>query len=1340
MKGDFSRIRFTPEKNYTAVLQQQGRVALDADANEQTAIEAYLRDTTNVNVIGRNGGPANDLGFAIKIENGKIRIGAGRYYVDGILVENDRDRDYRDQRFLIPTAGTSDPSSESSLLTALESGTSVQFVLQVWRRLVTELDDPCLVEPAIGQADTTARLQTIWRVLGTTVDPKAAGAGTENTTPQRSCCCEGLYLEEQPHHTGKMTAKTNPAGDDCGCQPIPAAGYQGLENQLYRVEIHTGGSYSTATFKWSRENASVVAQVTNVNGMIVTVNSLGPDANLGFQVNQWVELSDDACLYGDTPNQPGVLYQISALGPGPLQVTLSGTPSVTPAKNARMRRWDQPSTTPSTGILVSSGPVTLEYGIEVTFSQDGNFVSGDYWTIPARTANGQIDWACGSKDDPYLPAHYFSIYQAPLAYVRWDNSAQKAVVSDCRVAFNPLAEVDLAFHNKHLHGWGIVCGLQVNCGNDRTRVTVKKGYAIDCEGRDVRLCCDVPLDLVSMAESKSLLNGDGTGAVSLVLNSDGTFAVEKQDLSQESLRSYFQNTFWVDFWKNCVQPLITFVTSQFSAGSGSASQPVGPSQQRLDTFSNLTNQLYNPVSGQHLFISPEEDTILSSFYAGFKKVLASHTFCGLFDKARPYPEYPFASLNVHSIFGSGFHTRIRVNPNGNYAYTVGTDNFIHVYDLNKMVMIAKAAFPAQSTAVVKDVVVTPDNMQLYAIALLGSNTAVAVATIGSGGNLTWIKSPGNNVGSVQVLEDAQLVTLAASGEKIYAVGTGQGGGLYAVTPGHAFPMTPTYPVDYPFGHLVIDSVGDIAYMTANDSEVSGSYNCICVQKLSDQGGTSYLRLNYQSAAGVANFTGTEGDDIALAIDSQGRFNKLYVVVDPSGTYTTKQLLDFNLPAKSDRGPTMVVDLGQDSPISLAFNPANSYLLIGYADNNWVNVLDPSMSDEFYSNRFPTELSPQGIAVGPSLDQSSQSVYVLNVFNNTISAVPAAMLIPSPATTVSLSKLATYRNDALDAFADLLGLILEDLKDCFCDRFLVNCPACDGDVKLYLGDIQISGSQVYRICNLDRRRYVKSFPTYGYWLSIVPILPIMKWLIERFCCAVLPDYFRNYQAGQKAGATDRLSSEQMVSAKSFIQKINLSNFTSAQLARLSTSRKLATDAVSAAVFNAQPTAAAQIDQSDVVGQQAEVVNQRLTAANIVVDSVQPYDPTAATANITTFLGAPTSLPSGSHVVLYEQNGVVRYYALAPTPTPAVQSLTTQVQAQQTTLSSLQQSQQAITDQLKTVTNYEQEIAALKTNLSALQQAQTARDQDLAELKSQLQSLVKQPRKRRSGPKPGSEGDQ
>jgi hypothetical protein len=44
MKGDFSRDSFDPVKHFSRVLQQQGRVQLDADWNEQAAILLhYLR-------------------------------------------------------------------------------------------------------------------------------------------------------------------------------------------------------------------------------------------------------------------------------------------------------------------------------------------------------------------------------------------------------------------------------------------------------------------------------------------------------------------------------------------------------------------------------------------------------------------------------------------------------------------------------------------------------------------------------------------------------------------------------------------------------------------------------------------------------------------------------------------------------------------------------------------------------------------------------------------------------------------------------------------------------------------------------------------------------------------------------------------------------------------------------------------------------------------------------------------------------------------------------------------------------------------------------------------------
>jgi hypothetical protein len=487
MKGDFSRIRFNPAKNYVAVLKQQGRVDLDADANEQCAIDNYLRDTTNVDVIGQFGGPIGDAGFEIKIEGAQILIGPGRYYVDGILVENRQWLHYDEQPWLNGHAYTA-----LELLEAPYEGSgkvTVHLQLEVWQRLVTGLDDHCLQEPALGQADTTARLQTVWRVVGslqnagssnisaqdknasaasamTISKGSVTGQAIDNPIAQLSSCCQSLYQSNIIPRTGAMGADTGQAGNDCGCQPIAAAGYQGLENQLYRVEIHSGGDQDSATFKWSRENGSVVSQVTSVSGPVVTVSSLGPDANLGFQAGQWVELSDDTYLFGEPANLSGSLYQILSINQATLQVTVTtSVTGVDPTRNARMRRWDQRSASATVqGVPLSLTPVQLENGIEVSF-RNGQYYAGDYWTIPARAANGQIDWPpCGGNGNFFQPAKYIEIHTAPLACIHGrasDNYVNKLtshqydnrlfVVNDCRLLFPPLTALNADTVRAALH-------------------------------------------------------------------------------------------------------------------------------------------------------------------------------------------------------------------------------------------------------------------------------------------------------------------------------------------------------------------------------------------------------------------------------------------------------------------------------------------------------------------------------------------------------------------------------------------------------------------------------------------------------------------------------------------------------------------------------------------------------------------------------------------------------------------------------------------------------------------------------------------------------------------------
>jgi hypothetical protein len=45
-------------------------------------------------------------------------------------------------------------------------------------------------------------------------------------------------------------------------------------------------------------------------------------------------------------------------------------------------------------------------------------------------------------------------------------------------------------HNRYLNGWGVVCGMQVTCGECAGWVTVHSGYAIDPCGNDIIVCQD----------------------------------------------------------------------------------------------------------------------------------------------------------------------------------------------------------------------------------------------------------------------------------------------------------------------------------------------------------------------------------------------------------------------------------------------------------------------------------------------------------------------------------------------------------------------------------------------------------------------------------------------------------------------------------------------------------------------------------------------------------------------------------------------------------------------------------------------------------------------------------
>jgi len=55
-------------------------------------------------------------------------------------------------------------------------------------------------------------------------------------------------------------------------------------------------------------------------------------------------------------------------------------------------------------------------------------------------------------------------------------------------------------HNRYLHGWGVVCGMEVVCNPCNNLVTVKTGYALSPCGEDIIVCADTPVDICSLVQ------------------------------------------------------------------------------------------------------------------------------------------------------------------------------------------------------------------------------------------------------------------------------------------------------------------------------------------------------------------------------------------------------------------------------------------------------------------------------------------------------------------------------------------------------------------------------------------------------------------------------------------------------------------------------------------------------------------------------------------------------------------------------------------------------------------------------------------------------------------------
>jgi len=447
MKGDFTRFGFDGSKHFSRVLHQQGRVALDADSNDASAILLHHIRTLTRDLFGAGGGPP-DSGFSLNLNKSRkpavLSLGPGHYYVGGILCENEHWTDYADQPDFTPVPPVNNEGGDALLAWLAQPSPNQAFwvYLDVWERHVSWIEDDSIREPALGGPDTCSRAKVVWQAKTLPWDEAIWGNPRENqdacNTPLSSLTGLG---------TGRMTARVDPGSAFTDpCIVSPDAAYRGAENHLYRVEVHRAGNARAAggaTFKWSRENGSVAARWLGV-GDGSDVPTLSASSTRGYAAGDWVELSHDAL---DLANEPGQLVRIAVVDGDQLVVDTASVPGGTlmawseTLSNPKLRRWDQHGSDivaldeGAVPIVESSGPpltwLDLEDGIQVAFENGGEYRSGEYWLIPARVATQGIAWPTQGAPDAWQPPQGIVHYFAPLGVLIFDDADSLQVISQC---------------------------------------------------------------------------------------------------------------------------------------------------------------------------------------------------------------------------------------------------------------------------------------------------------------------------------------------------------------------------------------------------------------------------------------------------------------------------------------------------------------------------------------------------------------------------------------------------------------------------------------------------------------------------------------------------------------------------------------------------------------------------------------------------------------------------------------------------------------------------------------------------------------------------------------------
>ena len=486
MSSDRSRISDRPRRPYTGIVAQQGRVLLDRDVNDLQDIVLSRLSTDVRDIVGPSGTP--DDGFRISAPDtapspgfwsppepatasppeapgsgDDFLIGAGSMYLGGHRIEFPRRQaghavtySYLDQ----PDWPTPDPIAANL--------THELVYLDAVLQEVSAVEDPDLLEVALGGPDTAQRLRFLPRVKRETVD--ASDCATAWQQAVADWAGQGLTFDPETMRL-KPAARlqvtfTEDAGTGDPCDPTATGGYLGADNQLIRVQI-SAPSGAQPTLVWGYDNASFLYRITSISpdGATLTLASDPPDAFHTPQGGQIVEILTTGSVIAAEPDETdptGVrqIVRVAAASIGefhdlaqPYGPTTQGDPTsyivlsepvgaaiAASALPCFLRVWQaQLPVTIGAPVTLYDPNTQISTGLEVTLSEANVLADGAYWQIAVRPSTPQAVYPEDLLTAPRAADGPLRLV-CPLAVIDW-TSAGGPSITDCRNTFDNLVDL-----------------------------------------------------------------------------------------------------------------------------------------------------------------------------------------------------------------------------------------------------------------------------------------------------------------------------------------------------------------------------------------------------------------------------------------------------------------------------------------------------------------------------------------------------------------------------------------------------------------------------------------------------------------------------------------------------------------------------------------------------------------------------------------------------------------------------------------------------------------------------------------------------------------------------------